>query len=225
MPFEVYKVFWPELGPILKAAVDDVFRHGPACASWTAGVVLPIYKGKGLPRDRLSSYRPITLLNTDNKLAQRAIAERMQAPLDFVVDEVQSAFIQGRWIGDNVLSHQGLAEHLQQAGLPGAVLVLDIKHSSLPQPRPHGQRWQCAAAPGRALAGLAFHPRAAGRVQPGPLGGRAVAGPGGLSARPLAGGRGAGAAGRGGAGGGRRLLGVGRPHAGAHCRGLACGAV
>ena len=56
--------------------------------------------------DDAASYRPITLLNTDVKLLPaRVLVSRMAAGLDLVVDATQTAFIPGRWIGDNVLFH------------------------------------------------------------------------------------------------------------------------
>ncbi|EIE20037.1 polymerase-like protein, partial [Coccomyxa subellipsoidea C-169] len=50
-----------------------------------------------------ASYRPITLLNTDYKLAARAIASRIGPLLNQVVDATQTGFLPKRWAGDNVL--------------------------------------------------------------------------------------------------------------------------
>ncbi|EIE18190.1 polymerase-like protein, partial [Coccomyxa subellipsoidea C-169] len=50
-----------------------------------------------------ASYRPITLLNTDYKLATRAIASRIGPLLSQVADATQTGFLPKRWIGDNVL--------------------------------------------------------------------------------------------------------------------------
>ncbi len=118
------------MGPLLLDALHSVFVHGPGDDSWAEGVIVLIYKaGKGLPVDDLSSYRPITLLNTDYKLASKAIVQRMQAPLDYLIDSSQCAFIQGRWIGDNVLLQQTLAEYLHATQQPGVSVMLDIKQA------------------------------------------------------------------------------------------------
>jgi hypothetical protein len=126
LPFEVFKCLWEFLHVPLCDAVNDIFRNDVAGDEWAEGVVLPFFKGKGLPADSLSSYRPITLLNCDYKLVARVIANRMQLPLEYVVDPSQTAFIKGRWIGDNVLLQQGLMEELHQAQLPGVILFLDV---------------------------------------------------------------------------------------------------
>ena len=44
---------------------------------WKIGCVLPLYKGKNLPKCDPSSYRPITLLSTVSKIAERAIQEQL----------------------------------------------------------------------------------------------------------------------------------------------------
>ena len=131
LPYEVYKVLWAELSEALVAALDDLFTlPGAPPAAWAEGIILPIYKeNKGLPRDRLASYRPITLLNTDLKLAQRVLSDRLQRPLDLWVSPAQTAFLRGRSIADNVLMTQRLMEYLEAAGQPGAMLVLDIKQA------------------------------------------------------------------------------------------------
>lgn len=103
LPYEVYKVLADLLLPPLVAALNDVFANGvPDHAAWAAGIIILIYKGRDLPKVQLTSYRPITLLNADYKLCQRVISDRMQEPLQALVDPAQTAFIRGRWIGDNV---------------------------------------------------------------------------------------------------------------------------
>ena len=130
LPYEVYKQLWGVLGAPLVAALDDIHCNGPQPgSSWAEGIIIPIYKGKQLPTDRLSSYRPITLLNTDNKLAQRVISDRLQQPLSFLVSPAQTAFISGRSIADNVLLTQCLAEYLEEEQQPGVMVVLDIKQA------------------------------------------------------------------------------------------------
>ena len=71
----------------------------------TEGRITLLYKGKGLDRALPASYRPITLLNTDYKLAARVLADRMGPLLNHVVDSTQTGFLPQRWIGDNILAH------------------------------------------------------------------------------------------------------------------------
>lgn len=165
LPYEVYKVFWALLGPRLCAAAAGAFTAAAGAqdgaelaavlpSSWREGIITLIYKGKGLDRAELPSYRPITLLNCDFKLVSKAISSRLQPALDAVVDPLQTAFITGRWIGDNALYHQGLIEWLRldvdAGGAPrqgGALYFLDIEKA---YDRVHRQ-WLYAAAEGLGL--------------------------------------------------------------------------
>ena len=65
----------------------------------TEGRITLLYKGKGLDRALPASYRPITLLNTDYKLAARVLADRFGPLLNHVVDSTQTGFLSQRWIG------------------------------------------------------------------------------------------------------------------------------
>ena len=46
-----------------------------------------------------------------------------------VADPTQTAFVLGRWIGDNVLCHLEEVEYLQQTGQPGCMIFLDFSKS------------------------------------------------------------------------------------------------
>ena len=129
LPYEVFKVLWQELGQPMTDALTDLFVNGILESSWAEGVIIPIFKGKSMPADCLSSYRPISLLNCDLKLAQRVISDRLQHPLDILISPAQTAFLRGRSIADSVLLTQGLMEHLESTGQAGALLVLDIKQA------------------------------------------------------------------------------------------------
>ena len=91
----------------------------------TQGVITLLYKGKGA-QSSLDNYRPITLLNSDYKLLAKALATRLGPALQHVIDPIQTAFVPGRWIGDNVLCHLEEVEYLQQTGQPGCLVFLDF---------------------------------------------------------------------------------------------------
>jgi hypothetical protein len=75
----------------------------------------------------MSGYRPITLLNCDVKLIMLIMSNRLQRPLDYLVDIVQSAFLRGRDISDiSVRYHLGLRARLHELGLPAWLLHSDL---------------------------------------------------------------------------------------------------
>ncbi|KAG1651702.1 hypothetical protein FOA52_009227, partial [Chlamydomonas sp. UWO 241] len=84
------------------------------------GIPYEVYRHwRGKPGDELDGYRPITLLNSDEKLVMSIIANRLQVPLDFLIDIGQGAFIHGRDISHNVRYHLALAARFRDLGLPG----------------------------------------------------------------------------------------------------------
>ena len=49
----------------------------------------------------LKNYRPISLTNTDYKIIAFIFAKRLQNILTGIINENQSAYIKGRYIGEN----------------------------------------------------------------------------------------------------------------------------
>ena len=123
LPFEFYTTFWgDDMAQALLAVMNDPFLSASAaphyCSSLRMGVLTLLHKGKDTPLTHINSYRPITLLNSDYKIAAKVIALRFAAALETVVDVTQTAFVPGRWIGDNILLHQAILDHLNPD--PGA---------------------------------------------------------------------------------------------------------
>ena len=145
---EFYQRFWDQLGPELTAVLSEAFQAGAASlpADMTEGRVTLLHKGKGADRAQPASYRPITLLNTDYKLAARVIASRLGPLLNHVVDSTQTGFLPQRWIGDNILAHLETIDFHQHSQQPGVLLFLDFEKAFDRLDRPWMER--CMAAVG-----------------------------------------------------------------------------
>ena len=129
LPYEFYVAFQRQLAPRLLAVLNAAFHSTSTAAlplSMRSGRITLLYKGKGTDRTQPSSYRPITLLNCDYKIAAAAIAARLGAPLSSVIDSSQTAFLPKRWIGDNVLAHLETVDYLRATGQPGSMVFLDL---------------------------------------------------------------------------------------------------
>ena len=130
IPYELYRAFWEELGPPLCDSLNEAFISGgdgtPSLSDrQRLGYITMIYKGKGA-RDELGNYRPITLFNSCFRIAAKAIALRFLAPLASVIDITQTAYLPGRWAGDNVLCHMEEIDYTTNSGQTGSIVCLDF---------------------------------------------------------------------------------------------------
>ena len=139
LPFEFYRAFWPQLGPFLLGAINGAHQLPPPPSSTSppslpppsplspllVGLLILILKS-GKPRDRVISYRGLTLLGCDIKLVSLVIADRLLLPLDAIVDELQGAFIPGRDIGEVLLLRLGLLDYFRAVGHPIWFIMTDL---------------------------------------------------------------------------------------------------
>ena len=132
LPYEFYTAFWGDIADAFTAATNDTYTDtgaDPAYAEeFTEGLISLIYKGKPsapLPEDAVSSYRPITLLNADYKIIAKAVTQRLARVVGQVIDDTQTAFVPGRWIGDNILCHLDIFDYVS-APESACVLFLDF---------------------------------------------------------------------------------------------------
>ena len=126
---EFYTHFWGQLLPLLHAALREAFAdvEGAApLASMLLAVFTMIHK-PGKPADAISSYRPIALLGVDLRILARALADRLQLPLEEVlIDVSQSAFVAHRDISDNVLWCQAMADYARKHAHQLWLLLMDF---------------------------------------------------------------------------------------------------
>ena len=158
LPYEFYSEFWDVVGGPLTEVFAEAFAaggDGMLPLSMRQGLIVMVYKGKGA-RLMLANYRPLTLLCTDYKLMAKALSLRFRGPLGSVVDDTQSAFLPGRWIGDNVLFHLEEIDYLELAQQPGVVAFHDFEKAYDRIER--GWVMQCMRA-------LGFGPKATGWVE------------------------------------------------------------
>lgn len=133
LTYEFYAAFWPSVGDWLVASFNQPFLDSyeaagspQLSASQRLGLVMPVYKGGSKPRAAVSSYRPITLLNCDLKIIAKVMVQRIGPALASVIDATQTAFVPGRQIFDNVLSHLEEIDYLREQQQPGVFAFLDF---------------------------------------------------------------------------------------------------
>ena len=94
--------------------------------SQNRGIIILIPK-KDKNRTLSDNWRPISLLNTNYKVATKAIAARIAKVLFTLIHEDQTEYIKGRFIGQNIRLIADIIECTKMLDNPGIALFLDFK--------------------------------------------------------------------------------------------------
>ena len=89
------------------------------------GVITCIPK-QGKLRNDLKNWRPLTLLNSIYKFFSSMIANRLKNCLPSIINEDQTGFISGRFIGENTRMVYDTIEYCDSHDEPGLLLILDF---------------------------------------------------------------------------------------------------
>jgi hypothetical protein len=96
-----FKKCWHVLGESLTTEVLEAINQKSIPQGWNDTVIVLIPKVE--TPENISQYRPINLCNVLYKVISKMIAARLKLILDEVISQVQSAFVPGRLITDNIL--------------------------------------------------------------------------------------------------------------------------
>ena len=97
---ELYPYFWEDLSDSLLSVLNESFHAGSLAESQYEGLLRLIHKknDRRLPKN----WRPISLLNTDYKLASKIITEHLKKVMASIVHQDQTCGILGRSIFSNL---------------------------------------------------------------------------------------------------------------------------
>lgn len=126
IPLEVYKTFQEILAPLLLDLFNGIVWTGNVPESWKETNIVVFHK-KGKPRLEPGSYRPISLINVDNKIYARIIAKRMGRIIGGLVSPWQHGFIPGRGTTDHINRAITLFDIQAATGGQMAMILLDAE--------------------------------------------------------------------------------------------------
>jgi hypothetical protein len=69
----------------------------------------------------------INLLNCNYELLAWVLVQRLTPAADAVVDQCQTVFLPGRWIGDNVLHYLEEVHYCESESVPECLIFLDLE--------------------------------------------------------------------------------------------------
>ena len=123
---EFFKFFWIDIGHFVVRSINEGFKNKKMSTTQREGVIVCIPKGDK-PREYLKNWRPISLLNVVYKIGSSSIANRIKNVLPKIINEDQSGFVQGRYIGDNIRLLYDIIHYLQEKKMPGLLVSIDFE--------------------------------------------------------------------------------------------------
>ena len=123
LPTEFYLAFWDDLGDFLVLVLNERYRLGVLTYSQRESLLRLLYKkdDRRLPKN----WRPISLLNTDYKLASKAITERLKPVMTSIIHRDQTCGVVGRSIFSNLQLIRDTLDMIDKTDEPGILVTLD----------------------------------------------------------------------------------------------------
>ena len=133
IPYAAYRTTARLSGEVLTGVLGDLTSEGPwvpesfnvavmACLPKKPAGTDPIHGDYYTPENT----RPLSIVNTDNRLLAAALKRTLEKPADEWVSEAQQGFIPGRSMISNILQVDKEAKSLALAGKKGAIILFDF---------------------------------------------------------------------------------------------------
>ena len=123
---EFYLCFWGEVASPLIDCYNDAYQTGEMSITQRRGVISLIPKKK---KDNLllKNWRPISLLNTDYKIATKCIAKRLEKVFPTLIHSDQTGYVKNRFIGENIRLISDVIDLYEKRNLPGMLFFIDFE--------------------------------------------------------------------------------------------------
>ena len=125
IPADFYKVFWNQLKTPFMQMVLDCYQQEELHSTARSGILNLIPKPKKDAR-YIKNLRPITLLNTDYKIIEKVIANKMSPALKHIIHQDQRGFMKDRRISVNIRKMLDIIHQAEKEDLESVVLSLDF---------------------------------------------------------------------------------------------------
>ena len=102
------------------------FKQGHLNITQKRGIIKVVPK-KQKNRLYLENWRPISLLNIDYKIATKTLAGRISKFLPKLINEDETGYIKGRYIGQNIRLIDDVLKVTSLENLPGIAIFIDFK--------------------------------------------------------------------------------------------------
>ena len=125
MNFKFIKQFWKLIKPNVLRFLDEFHVNGALPRGCNASFIALIPKVDD--SQFLNDYRPISLIGCMYKIVTKLLAKRMKKVMPFIIDETQSAFIEGRHLLHSVLIANEVIEEAKRSNKSCLVFKVDYE--------------------------------------------------------------------------------------------------
>ena len=121
-----FKFFFPDLRAFLWRSFKNVFSTNSLSLTQREAIITLIPKPNGRS-DRVKGWRPISLLNVQYKMLSSVVAERLKTVAPALISPDQTAYLKGRYIGENTRLLYDIIHEFHVRKLDGAILSIDFE--------------------------------------------------------------------------------------------------
>ena len=125
LPSEFYKCMWVIIANLFYDALKEIYVRKEMSFSQRLSVISLLHK-KG-DKTLLKNYRPLSLSNIDYKIIAFCFARRLKHILEKLISNEQSAYVKGRYIGENARIILDIFEYCDNYENDGVLLFLDFE--------------------------------------------------------------------------------------------------
>ena len=126
LTIEFYKMFWEHLkSPLLNSLLYSKIVGELSTSQRQA--IIKLLEKKEKDKRFINNWRPISLLNVDTKIISKALSFRLKKVLPFLVNHDQTAYVNGRFIGESTRLISDILEITDSQSIGGYMLTADIE--------------------------------------------------------------------------------------------------
>ena len=125
LPIDIYKVFWAKISNYMFDMITESYE-GCLLPENTRQGILNLIPKQNKDKRRLQNLRPITLLNADYKVIEKALSMRLKPALKEIIDHDQTGFMPDRKIATNIRKIYDLLYIAEERDLEAVILSCDF---------------------------------------------------------------------------------------------------
>ena len=126
LPADFYKFFWKDIKHLVINSIINSFNKGTLSNNQKTGILTLIPK-KDKDRMFLKNWRPLTILTTDYKIITKLLAMHISGVLPSIINQDQSAYIKGRYIGENIRTITDIIDYCKAKNMSAVLLLIDFE--------------------------------------------------------------------------------------------------